>query len=89
MKEMVANVLNDFKERKKNGCVRTIWVNTLPPREVFHASLLSAVFFFKINFFEKKSGIPPECQTDWIQIRPDILGPICLQRLSAEDTWIQ
>ena len=27
-------------------------------------------FFFKINFFEKLS----ECQTDWIQIRPDPKG---------------
>ena len=32
------------------------------------------------------SGIPPECQTVWIQIvRPD-MGPNCLQRLSADNT---
>ena len=33
---------------------------------------------FKINFFKKKkknlSGIPSECQTVWIQIRPDVLS---------------
>ena len=30
------------------------------------------LFFFNINFLKKiLSGIPSECQTDWIQIRPD------------------
>ena len=29
--------------------------------------------FFKINFFEKFSGIPSECQTDWIHIRTNTL----------------
>ena len=39
------------------------------------------IFFFKINFLEKiPSGIAPECQTVWIQIRPDIL--LCL-------IWVQ
>ena len=34
-------------------------------------------FFFKINFFEKNlSGVPSDCQTDWIQIRPDILSSL-------------
>ena len=48
-------------------------------------------FFFKLFFFSKHlSGIPSECQTVSIQIRPDIffgpdLGPNCLQRLSADD----
>ena len=37
-------------------------------------------FFFKINF----PGIPLECQTVWIYIRPD-LGLNCLQRLPAGD----
>ena len=60
------------------------------PWELFYASWWSADFF-KIAFFEKiLSGIPSECQTDWTQIRPDILfgpdlGPNCLQRLSADD----
>ena len=48
----------------------TLW----PIWEIFHAFLSSADFFFKINFFRKiLSGIPSECQTDWIRIRPDIL----------------
>ena len=39
------------------------------------------LIFFKINFFQKiLSGIPSECQTVWIQIRPEIiLGLILLQ----------
>ena len=36
------------------------------------------IFFFLIYFFQKKkrnlSGIPSECQTVWIQIRPDVLS---------------
>ena len=60
--------------------------------------LLSVDFFFKINFFEKffkkyhqsvkqLGSRSPECQTVWIQIRPDVfdLGSNCLQMLSAED----
>ena len=36
---------------------------------------LSSVDFFKINFFSDNiSGIPSECQTIWIQIRPDVLS---------------
>ena len=30
--------------------------------------------------------LPSECQTGWIQIRPDILGPNGFQRLSADNT---
>ena len=39
-------------------------------------------------FFQKRllSGIPSVCQTVCIQIRPDILGPNCLQGLAAGDT---
>ena len=39
-------------------------------------------FFFKINFQARtiRPGKPPECKTDWIQIRPDVLsGLIRLQ----------
>ena len=35
------------------------------------------LFFLEINFFQnffQLSGIPSECQTDWIQIRPDLLS---------------
>ena len=47
---------------------------------------MSAGFFSKTNFFKKiLSELPSECQTVWIQIRPDILSN-CFQRLSADDT---
>ena len=37
-------------------------------------AFLSSADFLKINFFEKNiSGIPSECQTVWIEIRPNIL----------------
>ena len=42
---------------------------------------------FSNDSFQKNSGIPSQCQTVWIQIRPDIvrpdLGPNCLQRLTT------
>ena len=39
------------------------------------------LIFFKTNFYEKiLSGIPSECQTDWILIRPKILSGL---------TWVQ
>ena len=55
--------------------------------------LLSADFFFKINFFKKNlSGIPgPSVLNSLIPdeaksfVGPD-LGPNCLQRLSADNT---
>ena len=68
-----------------------VLIQLFSPWEIFHA-FFSSADFFKFNFFEKNlSGIPSECQTDWIQIRPDVLswldlGPICLQRLSSDDT---
>ena len=55
----------------------------LPPGKCF--------IFFKIKIFRKiLSGLPSECQTIWILIRPrysvgPYLGPNCLQKLSAED----
>ena len=43
--------------------------------------LCCLLIFFKINFLEKfLSGIPSECQTVWIQIRPhDLSGLIWIQ----------
>ena len=48
-------------------------------------------FFFNKLFGKILSGIPSECQTVWIQIKPDILsgpdlGPNYLQRLSENGT---
>ena len=46
---------------------------TLPPGKLF--MLIVCRFFSKSFFFPKiLSGIPSDCQTDWIQIRPDILS---------------
>ena len=51
--------------------------NSLSPIENFHAFLSSADFFPKILL-----GIPSECETDWVQIRPDILsGLIWVQNI--------
>ena len=38
----------------------------------FHAFLSSANFFQNQLFWKLLSGIPSECQTDWVQIRPHI-----------------
>ena len=47
---------------------------------IFLIFLSPAVVFFKIMFFLNVSGIPSECQKDWIQIRPDVLsGQIWVQ----------
>ena len=54
------------------------------------ACFLSSADFFQNQLIGKLlSGIPSECQTVWIQIRPDLgpdLGPYCLQKLSANET---
>ena len=65
------------EERVSTAC----WV-------ILHAFLLSTDFF-QHKFFRKiLSGLPSECQTVWIQLRPNKpdLGPNCLQRLSADNT---
>ena len=60
-------------------------LNSLPPGKFFHAFLSSADFFQNQVFRKIISGIPSECQTDWIQIRPDILsGLICVQSVSRQ-----
>ena len=48
--------------------------------EILHV-FCRLLIFFQIPLFRKiLSGIPSECQTVWIQIRPDILsGPIWVQ----------
>ena len=49
---------------------------------ILHA-ILSSASFFEYQFFRKiLSGLPSECQTVWIQIRPDLLsGLIWVQTL--------
>ena len=59
--------------------------------EFFHAFLPSADFFSKSTFQKILSGITSEYQTDWIQIRPDILsGLIWIQSVckSYEQTTL-
>ena len=54
--------------------------------EHFHAFYGLLIFFQNQHFQNILSGIPSECQTDWIQIvRPD-LGPNCQLKLLADDT---
>ena len=55
---------------------------------ILHALLSSADFFQNKLFRKILSGIPSECETAWIQIRPDTLSGLIwvqtvLQRLSA------
>ena len=52
-------------------------VNSLHPGQFFMI-FFSTADFFKSSFSKKIIGIPSECQTDWIQIRPDILLGIIL-----------
>ena len=49
-------------------------LNSFAEWKNFHGFLLTADFFSKPTFSKIVSGIPPECQTDWIRIRPDILS---------------
>ena len=59
------------------------YANNSAPWEIFHAFLSSADFFSKSTFSKILSGIASD------QIRQNIgpdLGPICLQRLRADDT---
>ena len=44
--------------------------------EIVHAFLSSADFFSKSTFQKIISGIPSECQTDWIQMGPGILSSL-------------
>ena len=58
------------------------------PSVKFFMLFCRLLIFFQYQLFRKiLSGIPSECQTDWIEITPTFsdLGPICLQRLSADD----
>ena len=68
-------------------CWKSFWLTykkdmfgVLIPQWFFYV-FCRPLIFFKINFFEKNiSGIPSECQSDWILIRPDILsGQIWVQ----------
>ena len=49
-------------------------INSLPPGKFFHTFLLSADFFQNELFQKILSGIPYQCHTDWILIRPDVLS---------------
>ena len=61
--------------------------------EIFHNFLLSAIFFFKINYFKKKKNrntiiVPNSLDPDQARhfVGPD-LGPNCLPKLSADDKF--
>ena len=49
------------------------------------------MFYIPFSFQKIISGIPSECQTTWIRIRPEVmyvgldLGPNCLKNCSADE----
>ena len=47
---------------------------SLPPGKFFPLFCCLPIFFQNQLFRKILSGIPSECRTDWIQIRPDILS---------------
>ena len=53
-----------------------IWLKLFAYWEILHAFLSSADFFENPLFRKIISVIPSECQTVWIQIRPDILSGV-------------
>ena len=63
--------------------------NSLHSWNWFMIFLLSSFWFLSILTFKKKlSGIPPECQMIWIQVRPDVLsGLIPDQAWFFYHTW--
>ena len=60
-------------------------VNSLP---TWYFSFFFVVFWFFQNQLFRKflSGVPSECQPDWIKIRPDVLSGLILVQISADDT---
>ena len=76
--------------------------NSLDPDQARHYVIVGKITCFYnvcclLNFFQNQlfrktlSGIPSECKTIWIQIRPDKnvgpdLGLKCLKKLSADNT---
>ena len=70
---------------KEKVCKGWVWYllfllfrfNSLPPGKF--SCFLSSADFFENQLFQKfLSGIPPECQIVWIQIRPNILSGLIL-----------
>ena len=60
---------------------------------IFFMLFCRLLSFFQYQLFGKFLSGPSDCQTDWIQIRPDILsmpdlGPKCLQKLLADDAIV-
>ena len=55
------------------------------PTGLFNAFLLSADFFQNQLFWKILSGILSECQTVWIQIRPDILSGLIWVQTVCKD----
>ena len=71
-----------FSGQKDIGRIRVknISYELFAPWEIVHAILSSADFFQNQLFQTILSGIPSECQTDWIQIWSNILsGLTCVQ----------
>ena len=54
--------------REKNNSFTAYWVTLY--------AFLSSADFSKLTFKKNLSGIPSECQTVWLQIRPDLLSDL-------------
>ena len=67
-----------FSSRKDNDYIksRDPKVVLFNSGKFFHAFLLSADFCQNQLFRKVLSGIPSECQTDWIKIRSDVLSSL-------------
>ena len=59
-------------------------LNSLPPEKFFMLFCRLLIFFPNQLFGKILSGIPAECQTDWIQIRPDVLSGLIWTNLFAK-----
>ena len=71
------NVVNSGKRVRVQNTGFSL-LKDYPPQGMSGIFLSSANIFFKINSFEKifQEYHLSTCQTDWIQIRPDILSSL-------------
>ena len=66
--------LGTLKLVSKSGVLAHFVLEVLSFCMLFSSYFSSADFFQNQNFRKTLPGIPPECQTVWIQIRPNILS---------------
>ena len=78
MLHLLCGIINERRQQTHQQQTNSIdeFVNGIAPCMLGNfACFLSSADFFQNHFFRKTlSGIPSECQTVWIQTRPDILS---------------